>query len=90
MDIIRFYKIPGLKSGQLKSKFNDIIQITNQINSVETEFCYYVEIKEHLTEEELKILKWILSSPLESHNLKSSSTFNEKLNNCLIIEIGPR
>lgn len=90
MDIIRFYKIPGLKSGQLKSKFNDIIQITNQINSLETEFCYYVEIKEHLTEEELKILKWILSSPLESHNLKSSSTFNEKLNNCLIIEIGPR
>lgn len=90
MDIIRFYKIPGLKSGQLKSKFNDIIQITNQINSVETEFCYYVEIKEHLTEEELKVLKWILSSPLESHNLKSSSTFNEKLNNCLIIEIGPR
>lgn len=90
MDIIRFYKIPGLKSGQLKSKFNDIIQITNQINSLETEFCYYVEIKEHLTEEELKVLKWILSSPLESHNLKSSSTFNEKLNNCLIIEIGPR
>ncbi|PBC28158.1 Phosphoribosylformylglycinamidine synthase [Apis cerana cerana] len=90
MDIIRFYKIPGLKSGQLKSKFNDIIQITNQIISLKTEFCYYVEIKEHLTEEELKILKWILNSPLESHNLKSSSTFNEKLNNCLIIEIGPR
>ncbi|XP_050484898.1 phosphoribosylformylglycinamidine synthase [Bombus huntii] len=90
MDIIRFYKVPGLKSGQFKSKFNSLVQITNLISGLETELCYYIEVKEPLSEEELAILKWILTPPLESQSLKNSSAFDKKLNNCFIIEIGPR
>ncbi|KAK9296578.1 hypothetical protein QLX08_009424 [Tetragonisca angustula] len=90
MNIIRFYKVPGLKSGQLKSKFNSLIQITNLINGLETELCYYIEVKEPLSAEELKVLKWILTPPLEPQSLKNFSAFNEKSSNCLVIEIGPR
>ncbi|CAK9831747.1 Phosphoribosylformylglycinamidine synthase [Anthophora retusa] len=90
MGIIRFYKVPGLKSGQLKSKFNNLVQISHLISGLETELCYYVETEEPLNEKELEVLKWILTPPLEPHSLKNSSVFDEKLNNCLIIEIGPR
>ncbi|KOX70064.1 Phosphoribosylformylglycinamidine synthase [Melipona quadrifasciata] len=90
MNIIRFYKVPGLKSGQLKSKFNSLIQITNLISGLETELCYYIEVKEPLSTEELKVLKWILTPPLQPQSLKNFSAFNEKSSNCLVIEIGPR
>lgn len=90
MGIIRFYKVPGLKSGQFKNKFNDLKHISNLIIGLETELCYYVEIKESLNEEEIKVLKWILSSPIEPNNLKSHSVFDEELDNYLIVEIGPR
>nr|XP_003704098.1 PREDICTED: phosphoribosylformylglycinamidine synthase [Megachile rotundata] len=90
MAIIRFYKIPGLKSGQLKNKFNDLTHISNLITGLETELCYYVEIKESLSNEELKVLKWILTPPLEPDNLKNNSIFDEELDSYLIIEIGPR
>nr|XP_034190946.1 phosphoribosylformylglycinamidine synthase isoform X1 [Osmia lignaria] len=90
MGIIRFYKVPGLKSGQFNNKFNDLKHISNLIIGLETESCYYVEIKESLNEEELKVLKWILSSPIEPNNLKSHSVFDKELDNYLIVEIGPR
>ncbi|XP_076754672.1 phosphoribosylformylglycinamidine synthase [Xylocopa sonorina] len=90
MDIIRFYKVPGLKLGQLKNKYESLVQITPVINGLETELCYYIEIKESLNKEELKVLKWILASTFEPDSLKTSSVFNEKLNNCFVIEIGPR
>lgn len=90
MGIIRFYKAGGLKSGQLKNKFNNLIKISDTISHLETELCYYVDTNEALSEEELKVLKWILTPPLEPQSLRSSSVFDEKLNGCLIVEIGPR
>ncbi|XP_076278992.1 phosphoribosylformylglycinamidine synthase [Lasioglossum baleicum] len=90
MDIIKFYKSPGLKSGKLRSKFNSLHQISNSIVEVETELCYYVETKEPLSDEESKLLKWILIPPFEQHCLKSDSVFDGKLDGNLIIEIGPR
>ncbi|XP_043249233.1 phosphoribosylformylglycinamidine synthase [Colletes gigas] len=90
MGIIKFYKVPGLKSGQLKTKFNNISRVSNSITGLESELCYYIEIKEPLNKEELKLLKWILNSPLEQNSLKTCSTFDEKLNDNLIVEIGPR
>ncbi|XP_076642903.1 phosphoribosylformylglycinamidine synthase isoform X1 [Halictus rubicundus] len=90
MGIIKFYKSPGLKSGQLKNKFSSLHQISNSIVGVETELCYYVETKESLSDEESKLLKWILIPPFEQHCLKSVSVFDEELDGNLIIEIGPR
>ncbi|XP_076232300.1 phosphoribosylformylglycinamidine synthase [Calliopsis andreniformis] len=90
MGIIKFYKVPGLKSGQLKNKLNNIVQISSSVTGLETELCYYIESKEPLNEEELKLLKWILIPPFEQDSLKNCSVFDEHSKENLIIEIGPR
>ena len=90
MGIIKFYKVPGLKSGQFKTKLNSVVGISDSINGLQTELCYYVETKEPLDEEESRLLKWILIPPFERDNLKSRSAFDGKSEKNLIIEIGPR
>nr|XP_031826710.1 phosphoribosylformylglycinamidine synthase [Nomia melanderi] len=90
MGIIKFYKLPGLRSGQLKNKFNSLAQISSSITGLETELCYYIETKEPLSDKESELLKWILIPPFEHHSLKNHSAFDEKLDGNLIIEIGPR
>lgn len=90
MGIIKFYKVPGLKSGQFKNKLNSIVGILDSINGLETELCYYVETNEPLNKEEARLLQWILIPPFEQDNLKSCSVFDELSEENLIIEIGPR
>lgn len=94
MVIHRFYKSPGLLSGQLSNKFNLVSQQSDLITGVETEVCYYVESKKSLTKEEINIIEWTLSSPLESQGLTDSSVLVQAGENSggsyLIIEIGPR
>ncbi|XP_017886861.1 phosphoribosylformylglycinamidine synthase isoform X2 [Ceratina calcarata] len=90
MGITRLYKSPGLKPGQVRNKCENLKRKVAQITDLQTELCYYIETNESLTEEESKVLQWILSPPLTSNDLKDTSIFDEKSSNCLTIEIGPR
>ncbi|RLU21996.1 hypothetical protein DMN91_006375 [Ooceraea biroi] len=92
MGILKFYKTPGLKAGQLKSKLQKVSQIEASVTDLETELCYYIETTDPLLEEEIKILKWILTPPLERKEkcLQSGSVFNENEDGAVVIEIGPR
>lgn len=90
MGILRFYKAPGLKTGQVKSKLHKVSQIEASITELETELCYYVETTEPLEEEEVHILKWILAPPFEREFLRCDSVFDETDNHAIVIEIGPR
>lgn len=90
MAIIKFYKSPGLKSGQLKNKFNNVVQVSPLVTKIETELCYYIETNGPLSLEELKTLKWVLVSPFEPNSLSNDTTFTGGLNQRLIVEIGPR
>lgn len=87
MVILKFYKNPGLKSSQLKSKLENLVEISNLINDIGSELCYYIESKNSLNEEQIEILKWILSSPFEPNQLVDSSAFKDDR---LVVEIGPR
>lgn len=87
MVILKFYKNPGLKSSQLKSKLENLDKISNFINDVEAELCYYIESKSPLDDKQIEVLKWILSSPFEPSQLVDSSGFE---NDKLVVEIGPR
>lgn len=91
-NIQRFYKTPGLKAGQLKSKLHKVSQIEASVTDLETELCYYIETTDLLLEEENRILKWILAPPLEKEDkcLESSSVFDEAETGVTVIEIGPR
>ncbi|XP_011156621.1 phosphoribosylformylglycinamidine synthase isoform X2 [Solenopsis invicta] len=88
MVILKFYKAPGLKTGQLKNKLHKVSQIEASVTDLETELCYYVETLESLQEDEIRVLKWILS-PIFEGGLRCDSVFNET-QSATIIEIGPR
>jgi len=92
MGILRFYKTPGLKTGELKSKLHKLSQIEVSVINLETELCYYIETIGLLLEEEIGILKWILASPLKEEEkcLQSDSIFDETEDDAIVIEIGPR
>ncbi|XP_018377307.1 PREDICTED: phosphoribosylformylglycinamidine synthase [Trachymyrmex cornetzi] len=85
--ILKFFKTPGLKTGQLKNKLHKVLQIEASVTSLETELCYYVET-ESLEEDEVQVLKWILSPLLEGECLRCDSMFSDTQNH--VIEIGPR
>ncbi|XP_078050163.1 phosphoribosylformylglycinamidine synthase [Augochlora pura] len=90
MGIIKFYKSPGLRSGHLRNQYNSLVLLSQSIIGLDTELCYYIETKESLSDEELKLLKWILIPPFEKHSLKSDSVLDHKSDGSLVIEIGPR
>ncbi|KYN43813.1 Phosphoribosylformylglycinamidine synthase [Trachymyrmex septentrionalis] len=84
--ILKFFKTPGLKTGQLKNKLHKVLQIEASVINLETELCYYVET-ESLEEDEVQVLKWILSPLSEGECLRCDSMFSDTQN---VIEIGPR
>lgn len=90
MSILKFYKAPGLKTGQLKSKLHKVSQIEASVTNLETELCYYVEILEPLQENEVQVLKWILSPVFEGECLRCDSMFSDIQGHAIVIEIGPR
>lgn len=90
MAILRFYKTPGLRSGQCNNKLNTLKEISKLVVELETEICYNIEASEdYFTPEELDRLKWILGSPFEPNKLRNDTAFIE-VPQTLIIEIGPR
>jgi len=90
MVILKFYKVPGLKTGKLRNKLHKVSQIEPSVTDLETELCYYVETLDPLQEDEIRILKWILSPPLEGECLRCNSVFSNIQDHVTIIEIGPR
>ncbi|KAG5312577.1 PUR4 synthase, partial [Acromyrmex insinuator] len=85
--ILKFFKTPGLKTGQLKNKLHKVLQIEASVTNLETELCYYVET-ESLEEDEVQVLKWILSPLSKGECLRCDSMFSDTENH--VIEIGPR
>ncbi len=49
------------------------------------EYCFNIEISDELNEEEMKILKWLLSETFEPHNFSDIPFLKGK-----VIEVGPR
>jgi len=90
MVILKFYKVPGLKTGQLRNKLHKVSQIESSVTDLETELCYYVETLDPLQEDEVRILKWILSPLLEGECLRCNSMFSNIQDHATVIEIGPR
>lgn len=90
MVILRFYKSPGLRAQQLGNRLDSLIRVTSSVEKLESELCYYIDVKSALSEEEIRVLKWILSSPFQPQELKDSSAFERDETGKLLIEIGPR
>lgn len=83
MVIHRFYK----KSEPASKKLNALKQITDLVSGLNVELCYNIESTSKLTQEEINLLKWIISSPFDKDELSLESKLDS---NNSVIEVGPR
>ncbi|CAF4779467.1 unnamed protein product [Pieris macdunnoughi] len=93
MCIIRFFTCEAFSAHKTKEILEKLKRVDNDIAALSTELCYHVEIAEgcdYLNINQIKILQWLLSSPLQPHSLKNESVYKFVKDDQLIIEIGPR
>lgn len=84
--VIHYYRIPGESSENLLKKNDDYFK-TLEIESVETEYCFNVELQKPLEEEEKSKLIWILTETFQPENVKSETFLST---GGVIVEVGPR
>jgi phosphoribosylformylglycinamidine synthase len=87
--IIRFYRKSALseyKTHLLLKRLHS--EISDEIKQIETEFCYYIQTDAKLSENELNVLRWLLSETFEPENFSGKSFLSS--NNGMIFEVGPR
>src|SRR4030043_1167666 len=74
MSLLHFYRTPALSL----AKKNELLSVTLQkifpeIIDIETEHCFNIETTSPLTNEELNILRWLLSETFEPENFSEES-----------------
>lgn len=93
MCILRFFSHEVFSANKTKEILSKLQLVDSDVQELSTEFCYHVELAEgcnYLNINQIKILQWLLSSPLQPHALKNESVFKFVNEDQAIIEIGPR
>jgi phosphoribosylformylglycinamidine synthase len=77
MNLLHLYRKPAL----LQAGKNELLSATQQkvtpdISDIETEYCFNIETKAPLTDEELSILRWLLTETFEPKNFSEESFLN--------------
>lgn len=93
MAIIRFFSSEAFSAHRTKEILQKLKQVDADVVQLSTELCYHVELCEgcdYLNINQIKILKWLLSSPLQPHALKNETIYKNVQGNQIVIEIGPR
>ena len=88
MTVVHYYRVPGLSEGATSVKLDLIKEICSDAQELITESCFNVQLKEKLSGEDEKKLKWILGSPHNPETLKTSTFLDSNKGD--VIEIGPR
>lgn len=93
MTIIQYFRKVRHLSIQESQKVLNLKSILNDIDNIQIEQCFYIDIDDgehkNLSEKEIKKLEWLLTDPLDLEGL-SETNFLNKINNSILIEIGPR
>lgn len=94
MSLLCRYKTPALAlSG--KEQLLSFAQhyISQSITDIHTEYCFYIETRNPLSNEKLLILQWLLSETFEPEHFSKKSFFPGSLNpgtQAYYVEVGPR
>jgi phosphoribosylformylglycinamidine synthase len=77
MSLLHLYRKPAL----LQAGKNELLSAAQQkvspdIRDIETEYCFNIETKAPLTDEELNILRWLLAETFEPGNFSEESFLN--------------
>lgn len=88
------YRKPALSGAKKKILLSLVRQkVSPYIEDIQTEYCFYIEAKEALAQDEINLFKWLLSETFEPENFSSGSflTLNSSLvTRCNLVEAGPR
>ncbi len=91
MELLHYYRKPVLNSsGKTSLLFSLNSKGFFDIQDIETEYCFNIEISDNLTTEESLKLKWLLSETFEPDYFSDKSFLTARMNDCYIIEVGPR
>ncbi|XP_053398667.1 phosphoribosylformylglycinamidine synthase-like isoform X2 [Mercenaria mercenaria] len=87
--IFRYYKTPGISRSASLEAEKKIRLLVDNLDTVQTELCYYIQTTQDLEEEDREKLVWILSTPFQRQALSQETSLTEG-DSSLLIEIGPR
>ncbi|CAH0627088.1 unnamed protein product [Chrysodeixis includens] len=93
MCILRFFSSEAFSAHKTKEILEKLKLVDSDVAELSTELCYHVELCEgcdYLNINQIKVLKWLLSSPLQPQALKNETVYKNVRENQTIIEIGPR
>ncbi len=86
-----FYRRPALSEGATRNLLEAIKgDITEEIESLETEFCFYVLTERELNLSEITVLRWLLAETFHPEGLSEESFLKPHNGKDLLIEVGPR
>ncbi|HEX8949945.1 MAG TPA: phosphoribosylformylglycinamidine synthase, partial [Dissulfurispiraceae bacterium] len=84
--LFHMYRAPALSLYRKSILLSAVRErIDPDITDIETEFCFNIETSAPLTDEELAVLKWLLSETFEPENFSQKSFLAGN-----ILEVGPR
>lgn len=87
--IYRLYRTPGSTIAKKNEIFNKLKQKCEELEKLETEICFHIEINSPITNNQKEMLKWVLQDPLHPQNLYEHEQLN-KGKTKILIEVGPR
>lgn len=93
--MLHIYRIPGVTATSAVAKASNLIK---KIQSIETEFCFNIEVSENssLSEDQKQKLLWILTETFEPGNVAEEKSFLHTQNDKetgkhqYLVEVGPR
>lgn len=92
--MIHLYRTPALSEGKKNELLRSVRQkVSPEIRDIETEFCFNIETTQPLTQDEMEILRWLLSETFEPENLSDRSFLTSRSSSTdvdCILEVGPR
>ncbi|XP_014278161.1 phosphoribosylformylglycinamidine synthase isoform X1 [Halyomorpha halys] len=89
MEVVHFYRTPGLSEGQKAAKLKEIQEITSEVIDLSSEICFNLSVHHPLDSNEIKKLLWLLSCPLNPESTREEP-FLYSCPGKSLIEIGPR
>lgn len=85
--LIYRYRRPFLPETRKKALLKALVEKGyHDIEDIESEYCFYIEVIDELTDKEIEILSWLLRETFEPGNLSQNSFLRDKD----VLEIGPR
>jgi phosphoribosylformylglycinamidine synthase len=89
MTFLHLYRAPGLSDASRQALLQKARQcISRDIQKIDTEYCFNIEVADELTESEFRTLNWLLSETFEPDKFGGTSFLDP--GGGVLLEVGPR